>query len=282
MTLGGSSAEQAAAVWQRAARARERVDRELSLVRKCENLARESGGDLHDRLAQIHRTSAKRHEVTAELLESHARRAASWAATGGRPPLFMTGVAEACGTASAAVTLVDLDRNQIATASSDESSRGAQDLEYILGEGPARDAVQGRCPVAASGAGLTDRWPGYGPAAEGLGIGHVLAVPLRSADSCIGALAAFGVRADAMSTATVTQVADSLTRNVFLGADAVPGLFGGIDYRAEVHQAAGMVAVQLGCRIPDALELVKARAFVDSRPIGDVAQDIVQGRLQLG
>ncbi|MEB8343197.1 GAF and ANTAR domain-containing protein [Streptomyces endophyticus] len=282
MTLGGSSAEQAAAVWQRAARARERADRELRLVRECEDLARERGGDLHVRLAHIHQASARRHELTAQLLESHARRAARWADTGGRPPLFMTGVAEACGADSAAVTLVDIDRNQIAAASSDEPSRAAQELEYILGEGPARDAVRNRCAVVASGGVLAGRWPGYGPAAEGLGIGHVLAVPLQSADSCIGALAAFGVRSDAASTTTVTQVADSLTRNVFLGADAVPGLFGGIDYRAEVHQAAGMVAVQLGCRIPDALELVKVRAFADSRPIGDIAQDIVQGRLRLG
>ncbi|MFD7298105.1 GAF and ANTAR domain-containing protein [Streptomyces sp. NPDC059897] len=282
MTLGGSSVEQAAAVWRRAARARERADRELSLVDKYERLAREGGGDLHVRLTHIHRTSASRHELTAQLLESHARRAARWADTGGRPPLFMTGVAEACGSASAGVTLVDVERNQIATASSDEPSRAAQDLEYVLGEGPARDAVRGRCAVVASGAVLTDRWPGYGPAAEGLGIGHVVSVPLQSADSCIGALSAFDTRVDAMSATAVAQVADSLTRNVFLGTDAVPGLFGGIDYRAEVHQAAGMVAVQLGCRIPDALELVKVRAFVDGRPLGDIAQDIVQGRLRLG
>ncbi|MFI5664427.1 GAF and ANTAR domain-containing protein [Streptomyces sp. NPDC051684] len=282
MTLGGSSAEQAAAVWQRAACSRERAARELEFARTYETLVVGGRKQLHVRLAHIHRTSARRHELTAQLLESHARRAARWADVGGRPPLFMTGVAEACGSDSAAVTLVDTDRNQIASASSGEPSRAAQELEYVLGEGPASDAVRSRCAVVASGAALTDRWPGYGPAAEGLGIGHVVAVPLQSADSCIGALAAFDMRADGMSTTTVTQIADSLTRNVFLGTDAVPGLFGGIDYRAEVHQAAGMVAVQVGCRIADALELVKVRAFAEGRPIGDIARDIVQGRLQLG
>lgn len=282
MTLGGSSAEQAAAVRQRAARARECADRELKIARKYEALVVGGRGGMNVSLANIHRTSARRHELTAQLLEAHARRAAKWADTGGRPPLFMTGVAEACGSAGAAVTLVDTERNQLATAYSDEHSRAAQELEYVLGEGPARDAVRGRRAVVASGAVLTDRWPGYGPAAEGLGIGHVVAVPLQSAAGCIGALAVFDVRADATSTTTVTLVADSLTRNVFLGTDAVPGLFGGIDYRAEVHQAAGMVAVQIGCRIPDALELVKVRAFADGRPIGDIARDIVQGRLRLG
>ncbi|WP_306323509.1 MULTISPECIES: ANTAR domain-containing protein [unclassified Streptomyces] len=282
MSLGGSSAEGAEAVWQRAARARERVDRELALVRKYEVLAQRTGSAVYFRIGHIHRTSASRHEVTARLLESYARRSAEWADTGGRPPLFMTGVAEACGSGSAAVTLVDSERNQIASAASDGPSCAAQELEYVLGEGPARDAVRESRTVVAGGSGLTRRWPGYGPAVVGLGIGQLVAVPLETGDGCIGALAAFGVGGDTRSAATVVQVADSLTRNVFLGVDAVPGLFGGIDYRAEVHQAAGMVAVQLGCRIPDALELVKVRAFVDSRPLGDVARDIVHGRLQLG
>ncbi|MGW2342035.1 GAF and ANTAR domain-containing protein [Streptomyces sp. NPDC001661] len=282
MSLGGSSTEKADAVWQRVVRARDRADRELELVRKCERLARQTGDELYRRMANVHRMSAKRHQVTAQLLEAHARRESQWASKGGQPPLFMTGVAEACGSDSAAIALVDTERNQIATASSDEPSRAAQELEYVLGEGPVRDAVHGRCAVVASGTVLADRWPGYGPAAEGLGIGHVVAVPLQSAGGCIGALAAFDARADIASAKTVIQVADSLTRNVFLGADAVPGLFGGIDYRAEVHQAAGMVAVQAGCRVTDALELVKVRAFADGRPIGDIARDIVQGRLRLG
>ncbi|MYW64661.1 GAF domain-containing protein [Streptomyces sp. SID8379] len=278
---GGSPAE-AALAWQRAAKARERADRNFTIARRYEQLALDTADPLHIRLAHLHRTTGNRHQVAAELLQSHARRAGRWIRDGGPPPLFMTGVAEVCGTASVAVTLIDAEQNQLATASSDQPSRGAQDLEYVLGEGPARDAVLARGPVDVSGDGLASRWPGYGPAVMELGIEKVVAVPLEVPGECIGALAVFDPQPESASATLFTQVADALTRSVFLGCDAIPGFFGGIDYRAEVHQAAGMVAGRLNCRVADALELVKARAFSDGRPIADVARDIVHGQLKLG
>lgn len=282
MESGAGSPTQAALVWQRAATARQRADRARKLVRRYEALADKTHDALYLRLADLHRTTAARQKVAAELLEAHARRTGAWARDGGPQPLFMTGVAEACGTPSVAVTLVDGERNQIAVASSDPHSNTAQDLEFVLGEGPARDAVHGRCPVEAADTGLSTRWPGYGPALRSLGIAQVVAVPLQVPGECIGALAVFDPRPGTTTTTQVTEVADALTRSVLIGQDAVPGLFGDVDYRAVVHQAAGMVAVQLHCQVGDALELVKARAFADGRPIGDVARDIVHGQLKLG
>ncbi|GAA2312876.1 GAF and ANTAR domain-containing protein [Streptomyces kunmingensis] len=279
--LAGSST-QAALVWQRAARAHERAERAMGLARRYESMSKGAADDLYLRLADIHRSTASRHQVAAKLLEAHARRTGQWVRDGGPRPLFMTGVAEACGTNSVAMTLVDAARNQLATASSDQPSCTAQDLEFVLGEGPGRDAVHGGLPVEASGTTLTTRWPGYGPAVRALGIGQVVAVPLQVSGDCIGALAVFDPCSDRTSTALFEQIADALTRSVLVGQDAVPGLFGGIDYRAVVHQAAGMVAVHLHCQVADALELVKARAFSDGRPIGDVARDIVHGQLKLG
>ncbi|MFI6872331.1 GAF and ANTAR domain-containing protein [Streptomyces sp. NPDC050400] len=268
--------------WQKAVRARERADREERLADKHEAIAKETRTELHFRMAYIHRTTAARHQVAADLLEAHAVRTAEWTRRGGPPPLFMTGVAEACGTASVAVTLVDADSNQLAAAASDEPARHAQDLEYTLGEGPARDAVAELVPVAASGTALRSRWPGYGPAIESLGIGRVVAVPLQVPGDCIGALAVFDPRSAATDITLFMRVADALTRSFILGRDADDGLFGEIDHRPEVHQAAGMVSVQMGCHVTDALELVKARAFSDGRTVGEVARDIVEGLLKLG
>ncbi|MEV1018768.1 GAF and ANTAR domain-containing protein [Streptomyces sp. NPDC050264] len=280
------SPTQAALARQRAVRARERADRASELAQRYESLAEESAersfDGLYQRLAHIHRSTAGRHRVAAELLDAHARRAHEWVREGGPPPLFMTGVGEACGTNSVAVVLVDGERNQLATASSDQPSCNAQDLEFVLGEGPVDDAVRDRGPVEVAGAALSSRWPGYGPAVRALGIGQVVAVPLQVPGECIGALAVFDPHPDTASTRLFAEVADALTRSVLLGQDAVPGLFGGIDYRAVVHQAAGMAAVQLQCQVADALEMVKARAFAEGRRIGDVARDIVHGQLKLG
>ncbi|MEU6842733.1 GAF and ANTAR domain-containing protein [Streptomyces sp. NPDC046716] len=282
MDLGGDSPAQAALAWQRSVRARERADRASLLAERYESLSGGAAGGVFRRLAEIHHGTASRHRVAADLLEAHARRIAQWTVGEGPPPLFMTGVAEVCGTRSVAVTLVDDDRNQVATASSDQSSHDAQDLEFVMGEGPAQEAVAARAPIEASGAALSRRWPAYGPAVAALGIRKVVAVPLQAPGECIGALAVFDPLPEIASTALFGRIADALTRSVLLGGDAVPGLFGGIDHRAVVHQAAGVVAVQVGCSVGDALELVKARAFADGRPIGDVATDIVDRQLELG
>ena len=50
--------------------------------------------------------------------------------------------------------------------------------------------------------------------------------------------------------------------------------------RAEVHQAAGMVSVQLSVTVAEALVRLRARAWVDGRPLGELAADIVARRVR--
>jgi hypothetical protein len=52
-------------------------------------------------------------------------------------------------------------------------------------------------------------------------------------------------------------------------------------HRAEVHQASGMVAVQLGVSVADAEARLRAHAYAVNRSVVDVARDIVARRLRL-
>jgi hypothetical protein len=54
-----------------------------------------------------------------------------------------------------------------------------------------------------------------------------------------------------------------------------------LDGRAEVHQAGGMLTVQLELPISEALARLKAHAVATGRPVLDVARDVVARRLQL-
>jgi hypothetical protein len=58
---------------------------------------------------------------------------------------------------------------------------------------------------------------------------------------------------------------------------ARPGTF-----RAQVHQAAGMISVQLGVSLAEALVRLRARAFAEDRLIAEVAADVVARRLRFG
>lgn len=53
------------------------------------------------------------------------------------------------------------------------------------------------------------------------------------------------------------------------------GVFG----RPEIHQAVGMVLVQLGIGPEEALTRMRARAFAEQRMLVDVARDVVERRL---
>jgi hypothetical protein len=177
------------------------------------------------------------------------------------------------------LTFVGADQGQPAVAASDEPARAAQELEFLLGEGPGREAAARRRAVSAAGRQLRERWPGYGAGLAELGIDEVAAVPLRLQGGCIGSLAVF----DPLPgfAAGFVSVAEALTRTVVLGPDADPELYGGTDHRAVVHRAADLVSAQAGHPVEDALELIKARAFSGGEPVHEVAVRIVRGELRL-
>lgn len=287
MASGGGDSDPLSSAERRAAVARARSAHETSCAEQHELLAgaapSETLRDMHTQIAAVHRSTAACHRTAAQLQDAYAARLVSWAGERGAPrPLFMAGVAAACGTSSAALTLVSATLDQLALAASDEPARAAQELEFLLGEGPARDATREARPVSAAGTTLAGRWPGYGPALAELGIAEVTAVPLRLLDVCVGALAVFDPAPGIVGSAVLTEVAEALTRSMILDVDADPGLYGATDLRPVVHQAAGVVCVQLHCPVADALELIKARAFTEGTSVHSVATRIVRGELRLG
>jgi hypothetical protein len=64
-------------------------------------------------------------------------------------------------------------------------------------------------------------------------------------------------------------------------ADNATDDFGGpsVGNRREVHQATGMVLAQLGINAADAALLLRAHAYSSGRSVAEVANDIVERRL---
>jgi hypothetical protein len=271
----------AAMARRRAAQARERADRAEAVAERHELLAKEPGREIHAQIAETHRRTAACHRASAQLQEDFARRTAQWDRGHRTRPRFMTSVAEACGTNSAAVTLVDGGQNQLAIAVSDERSRAAQELEFVLGDGPTRDAASARRPLHAAGRAMEAHWPAYGAGLASLGIASVAALPLPSQNSCMGVLTVFDPQPVPATLADLTEVAAALSPIVLLGPDADAGLYGEIDIRPTVLQATGVLSEQLGRPVPDALALIKARAFAEGISIETIARQIVHGDLNL-
>jgi len=56
-------------------------------------------------------------------------------------------------------------------------------------------------------------------------------------------------------------------------------LTGPINSRAEIHQATGMITIQLGLSLADALLRLRAHAYATGRTVSAIAADVVNRRM---
>jgi hypothetical protein len=159
--------------------------------------------------------------------------------------------------------------------------RMVEDLQFTTGEGPCRDAFASGHPVSA---------PTFVDLAVANGIGAVFAFPMAASGVMVGALTLYQDEPGALTTLQhedSLSLADVLTETVLSLQDAAPdgvlaaGLDDAVAYRAQIHQAAGMVSIQLGVSPHDGLSAIRAYAFAHGVGVDKVAADIVGRRLRL-
>jgi hypothetical protein len=192
------------------------------------------------------------------------------------------------------VTVMTPDTQQVRYASDPVSARVEQ-LQFLLGEGPCRDAYAGTGPVLAEDLRSPvwqEQWPAFAPAAVLSGAQAVFALPLHVGDTRVGVLdlyrdTAGGLADHALSDALV--FADAVTE--LLLAETVEdgegesrmladGRGEHLPQRAAVHQATGMISVQLAVPVEDALARLRAYAFAAGRELDEVAADVLARRLR--
>jgi hypothetical protein len=169
---------------------------------------------------------------------------------------------------------------------------GLEDLQFTLGEGPSRDAATSGVPVLTPNlADALARWPVFAPAAMGLGARALFVFPLRIGAIGVGTMLAHRGAPGALAAGQISDVlalADAVTlallhRQSLAPADSEQpgsGWAQPVTYRAEVHQATGMVSVQLRVTLAEALVRLRAHAWAQDRLLADVAADVVARRLR--
>jgi hypothetical protein len=169
----------------------------------------------------------------------------------------------------------------------DSMAQDLDELQFTLGEGPCIDAFRERRPVltaAMAHEAAQNRWPGFAREAVNLGARAAFAFPLQAAGVAFGVLelyrASEGSLTDAelhtallIVTAADHLVLDELSRSTRSGSGVLgPGRSGS---HPEVHQATGMVAVQLGVPMQEALSRLRAAAYSSDQTIDEVSRDVV-------
>jgi len=166
-----------------------------------------------------------------------------------------------------------------------------EQLQYELGEGPCVDAYFQDWPVLEPDLAhpANRRWPAFTGQALGVGVRAVFGFPLQVGAVRLGALNLYcdhpgplldDQHADALVMADIAaQAVLVLQAKAPLGKLATE-LEAGSNFQYVVHQAAGMVAVQLAVSVGQALVRLKAYAFGNERPLTEVAEDVVTRRLR--
>jgi GAF domain len=178
-------------------------------------------------------------------------------------------------------------------AASDDGAMRLEELQFTLGEGPCVEASRtGRPVLAPDLAGTSSRrWPQFSAGADAAGLRAVFALPLQVGGIRLGVLDLYRDTAGELSPAELTDAltfADAATQ-LLLDLQAQdtaqrippPHALAVLDDRAEVHQATGVVSVHAGVSLSQALALLRARAYAEDRPIGDLARDVLDGLVEL-
>jgi GAF domain len=169
----------------------------------------------------------------------------------------------------------------------DSVAQELDELQFTLGEGPCIDAFRERRPVLESAMAAEpaqDRWPGFAREAVELGARATFAFPLQAAGVAFGVLELYRGSAGSLTdaelhtallivTAADHLVLEELSRSTRSGTGLLGASRSGS--HPEVHQATGMVAVQLGVPMQEALSRLRAAAYSGDQTIDEVSRDVV-------
>jgi hypothetical protein len=160
-----------------------------------------------------------------------------------------------------------------------------EDLAMTVGEGPSRDAMAAgpALVVDLTTAESAARWPVFAPAAVSAGVRAVFALPLWVGAIRLGVIDLYRAAPGALDG---EALADALVL-----ADMACALLldsGQPDrhpertalQHPEVHQATGMITVQLGVTAAVALIRLRAYAYAADRALRDVAGEVVARQLR--
>jgi hypothetical protein len=217
-----------------------------------------------------------------------------------RPDAASVTVLHACLACARAVTAMGVSLSLVRAGGLGEPvcatglvSEELAELQFTLGQGPCVDALRGPTPIlvadlADEGSGR--RWPMFAPAAAQQGVRAVFSLPLRAGAIRAGVMEVYRDRPGLLSG---DELADALVyadAALLLTLGTAEGIAterpqvstgdGFDERRAEVHQAAGMISVQLRVGVEEALVRLRAFAYAQDRRLVEVARDVVERRLR--
>lgn len=184
----------------------------------------------------------------------------------------------------AAITLSYTEPSRVTLCTTDEAAARLEDLQDVLGEGPGPTAYEAESAMTTDVRVDGGRWPLFTEAAREVpGVRTVYAVPMRPGQRTIGVLTVHQNAGDLPDGDRAQFLADAIGAALMeeppppVESDLDPGPW---STRSKIHQATGMVLMQLRISPADAMALMRAHAFSHSTTLAEVAEQITSRRLR--
>lgn len=210
-----------------------------------------------------------------------------------RSELAVDDLAEACAAVmsvpNVAIQIRAPGRTAVGVGASSPLAQQAEDEQLTWGEGPSVTAVEdGELVLVVDVAG-DDRWPMVRDGLQSRGVRGIASFPVQLGASRLGAMTNYRTYAGPMEPDEVqwgVQVAKA-AMIVLVASDPSDGLgssaLGDVGWVAAVgdanwsvvHQATGMVAVQVGSTLDDAVARLIARAYASEVSILELSRAVV-------
>jgi GAF domain-containing protein len=207
---------------------------------------------------------------------------------------FLHGLTERCvqvlGVSAAGLLVTDgRDTLQMVAASS-ERTRLLELFQLQTDEGPCVDCFRTGQPVSVADLPSAGRWPRFTAAAAEVGFAAVHALPMRLRAEVIGALNLFDIDPGALAEGKL-RVGQALADVATIGLlqhrairrrDVVTEqLQTALNSRILIEQAKGVLAERLHLDMADAFTMLRNGARSNNRLLSELAQDIVDGSMQM-
>lgn len=171
-------------------------------------------------------------------------------------------------------------------------SRQLEELQLTIGEGPTLDVLASARAILVEDLDAPvyqARWPLFAPHAVDTGARAMFVLPIRIGAVRGGVLALYVDHPGRLSAKDLGEawVFAELALELLLDEqngigiqDGRPVTYWYFETRPEVHQATGMISVQLGISVGEAFIRLRARAFAEDRPLSELATDVVARRIR--
>ena len=187
------------------------------------------------------------------------------------------------GVTGAAIALLGEGRRETLCVSSPEAAM-VEEWQFTFDGGPCVSAFRS----ARATAGVTDAsspWPTLATKARQIGFASMAGIPLSDGRTPWGALDLYSTEPDAFDDRCLDEagrVASAVSRLVLASFASGAANYSFRALRQEVHQASGVLSARLGIPVTEALEMLRAQAVADDRPVITVARDLLDGSIDIG